>query len=223
MIRRLIAGLVLLTLAACADGARELEKPTEPLGDFKLGHAIVVTPNIVKGPVSREATDDEWIAALDSALETRFRRYEGDKFYHIGVSIEGYVLAQPGIPLVLSPKSVMILRATVWDDPPCEKLNPEPKEITVLEAVNPDTVVGSGLTQSKEVQLENLSVNAALQIEKWMRQMQRSDGWFGGSGANAATAARLAAEARSSEAGTEAARVAASAPLTETAEAAPAE
>ena len=112
MIRRLIAGLVLLTLAACADGARELEKPTEPLGDFKLGHAIVVTPNIVKGPVSREATDDEWIAALDSALETRFRRYEGDKFYHIGVSIEGYVLAQPGIPLVLSPKSVMILRAT---------------------------------------------------------------------------------------------------------------
>ena len=71
----------------------------------------------------------------------------------------------------------MILRATVWDDAAGEKLNPEPKEITVLEAVNPDTVVGSGLTQSKEVQLENLSVNAALQIEKWMRQMQRSDGW----------------------------------------------
>lgn len=193
MLQKLFVCVALLGLAACADGARELKQPVEPLGDFKLGHAIVVTPNIVKGPLSRDATDEEWIAGVDAALEERFRRYEGEKFYHIGLSVEGYVLAQPGVPLVLSPKSVVILNATVWDDAAGKKLNDEPEQITVLEAISPNTMLGSGLTQSKKVQLEALSNNAALQVEKWMRRMQREKGWFGGIEANAVTAARLAA------------------------------
>ncbi|MFZ5963961.1 hypothetical protein ACOXXX_13505 [Thalassococcus sp. BH17M4-6] len=199
MMRKLLCCLALIGLTACADGARELKEPAEPLGDMKLGHAIVVAPNIVKGPLSRDATDEEWIASLDNALEERFRRYQGDKFYHIGVSIEGYVLAQPGVPLVLSPKSVLILNATVWDDAAGKKLNTEPEQITVLEAVSPNTIVGSGLTQSKAVQLRVLSANAALKIEQWMRKMQKDKGWFGGPEADAVTAARIAAEAPAEE------------------------
>lgn len=197
MLRITIFVMALLGLAACADGARELTKPVQPLGDFKLGHAIVVAPNIVKGPASREATPEEWIAGVDAALEERFRRYEGDRFYHIGVSVEGYVLAHPGVPLVFSPKSVMILNATVWDDAKGVKLNPEPEQITVLEAVSGNTLLGSGLTQTKEAQLEVLSVNAALQIEKWMRRMQRDEGWFGGLQADATTAPEAADMAES--------------------------
>ena len=114
---RLVALLVaLLTLAACADGRRDLARPVEPLGDFKLGHAIVVAPNLVQGPASRKASREEWVAAMDAALEERFRRYEGERFYHLGVSVEGYVLAQPGIPVLLSPKSVVIVRVSVFDD-----------------------------------------------------------------------------------------------------------
>jgi len=56
------------------------------------------------GPASREADTDEWIAAVTKAVGDRFERYEGEQLYHFGISLEGYVLAQPGLPIVLSPK-----------------------------------------------------------------------------------------------------------------------
>ncbi|SIS81415.1 hypothetical protein SAMN05421759_1042 [Roseivivax lentus] len=180
--RRLFPLLACLTfLAACADGARQLNKPVEPIGDFKLGHAVVIAPNIVKGPASRDATDEEWIAAVDSAIETRFRRYQGDRFFHLGVSIEGYVLAQPGIPLVFTPKSALIVNVTVFEDATGQKLNEEAMQLSALEAPSKDTfIVGSGLGQTKEEQMAALSANIALSIETWMRKQQRDAGWFGG-------------------------------------------
>ena len=198
-----VLGLV-LGLSACANGQTDLAAPVTPLGNFKLGFAEVVAPNIVKGPVSRDASADEWIAEVDKALEERFDRYTGDKYYHIGISIEGYVLAQPGIPLVFSPKSALIVRATVWDDAAASKLNAEPEQITALESFSAETVVGSGVTQSKEIQMRNLSVNIALQIEKWMRRMQKDEGWFGGPNAEpAVTSAPEAATAVAAQSATE--------------------
>ncbi|WP_417743292.1 hypothetical protein [Salipiger sp.] len=196
---RLIPALSLvLGLAACANGQSQLKKPLVPVGDFKLGHAAVVAPNLVEGPVSRNATEEEWIASVDAAVEERFRRYEGDKFYHMGISVEGFVLAQPGVPLVFSPKSALILRVTVWDDATQTKLNAEPEQFTVLESFTAETVVGSGVTQTKAQQMRNLSANAALQIEKWMRRMQAEEGWFGGPDATpqAADAPKLPAGAK---------------------------
>lgn len=191
---RLAAALAMfLGLAACANGQRNLEKPAEPLGNFKLGFSEVVAPNIVKGPLSREASAEEWTAAVDHAIEERFDRQGGEKYYHIGTSIEGYVLAQPGVPLVFSPKSALILKVTVWDDAAQKKLNDTPEQITVMEAITPETLAGSGLTQSKAEQMRNLSANAALQIEMWMRRELRAQGWFGGEAAQDAAEARLAA------------------------------
>lgn len=178
--RRLFLCLfVLVSLGACT-AQRQLDQPLSDLGNFKLGHAAVVAPNLVKGPVSRDASPEEWIAGVDKAIEDRFRRYTGSNFYHLGISVEGYVLAQPGVPLVLSPKSALILRVTLWDDAKGVKLNEEPHQITVLESLSPETVVGSGLTKSKAQQLENLSFNAAFLIEKWLIKMNKENGWMGG-------------------------------------------
>lgn len=200
MIRWLLACAVALSLAACSqNGASQLAKLVEPLGNFKLGHAEVAAPKPVKGPLSRDASNEEWATMMDDALETRFRRYQGDKFYHLGVSVDGYVLAQPGIPLVLSPKSVLIVRVTVWDDATQSKLNEEAFQVTALEQLSGETLLGSGLTQSKETQMKNLTANAALLIEQWMRKNQKEQGWFGGIEANATTSARLAAEASGTE------------------------
>ncbi|MBE9640934.1 hypothetical protein [Salipiger mangrovisoli] len=179
-----------LTLSACANGQANLRKPVEPIGDFKLGFSEVVAPNIVKGPLSRDASAEEWTQAVDAAIEERFDRQTGGKYYHIGTSVEGYVLAQPGVPLVFSPKSALILRVTVWDDAAQRKLNDTPEQITVMEAITPETLAGSGLTQSREVQMRNLSANAALQIEMWMRRELRAQGWFGGEAAQKAAAVR---------------------------------
>lgn len=176
---RLFAAMSLLVLAACS-GGNDLDKPPVPLGNFSLGHNVVLAPNLVKGPASREATKQEWIAGIKKAVDDRFSRYEGEKLYHIGISVEGYVLAQPGIPLVLSPKSAVVLNVTVWDDAAGKKLNDEPEQITALEGLSGETVLGSGLTQSREVQLENLSKSAAKAIEVWLVDMNRKNKWFGG-------------------------------------------
>ncbi|MFP4326619.1 MAG: hypothetical protein ACLFQL_01320 [Paracoccaceae bacterium] len=177
---RILALLALLSgLAACGTDA-DLGEAPKPLGDFRLGHNIVVAPNLVKGPASREASGEEWIEAVTEALDARFRRYEGDRIYHFGVSVEGYVLARPGIPLVLSPKSALILNITVWDDAESRKLNAEPHTITVTEALTGETLLGSGLTQSREEQLRNLAVSGAKQVERWLLRQNRAERWFGG-------------------------------------------
>lgn len=70
----------------------------------------------------------------------------------------------------------MILSVTVWDDEAQKKLNEEPRLLTIYEGVSGETLIGSGLTRSKEEQLEILSRNAAARIEKWL---QSNGAWFG--------------------------------------------
>lgn len=175
---RILAGLTLLAAVACSP-VKDLEERPDPLGDFAFGHNIVVANNMVKGPVSREATEEEWKSVLKEAIGTRFDRYEGDKLYHFGVSVQGYVLAQPGVPVVASPKSVLILNLDVWDDEAGAKMNAEPKQITVLETLSGESFFGSGLTQSKERQMEVLSQQAAKQILNYLLRQHKEEGWFG--------------------------------------------
>lgn len=183
---RILALLAALSgLMACTN-SNDLDETPAYLGDFSLGHNVVVAPNLTKGPASREASKEEWIAAMTTAIDERFGRYEGERLYHLGISVEGYVLAVTGIPLVASPKSALILKVTVWDDAMQKKLNEEPHQVTVMESVSGSTILGSGLTQTKEKQLENLSRNAAKLIQAWMEQQNHEQGWFESGAAGAA-------------------------------------
>lgn len=168
MRRFLFALPVLLALAACGSATRDLAEPTEPLGDFRIGHIGVVAPNLQKLLVSRDATEDEWIAAVTKALGDRFSRFEGNKYYHLGVSVEAYSLPPPIIP----GKSALALNVTLWDDAAQAKMNPEPKQIQVIR------VFESRISKNREQQLTGLAEEAAREIEVWLREMQASDGWF---------------------------------------------
>lgn len=176
---RLIALLVSVVLLAACTNPNDLDEAPVDLGDFRLGHNVVIASKMTRGPLSREASEEEWKEAMTSAIDARFGRYEGDKLYHLGVSVEGYVLAQPGIPVVASPNSVLILLVTVWDDAAGGKLNTPPEQITIMETISGNTILGSGLTQSKAVQMRNLSRNAAKQIETFLVRRRASEGWFG--------------------------------------------
>jgi len=177
MFRSVLLLLSLLAVTACTN-PNDLDRPPVPLGDFSLGHNVVVAPNLTKGPASREASKEEWIAEMEAAIEERFSRYDGDSIYHLGISVEGYVLAVPGVPLVASPKSALIIRVTAWDDAEGKKLNAEPEQVTVVESISGETVLGSGLTQSKETQMRNLSRNAAKLIQNWLVREHAANGWF---------------------------------------------
>lgn len=166
------AGLTLLT--ACQ--TNDLKEPPVPLGDFALGLNIVITDNIQMVPISRAATPEAWKASMTKAVFDRFDRYEGTKAYNFGISVDAYALAPPGVPLVLSPKSVLAITVTLWDDAAGEKLNPEAKQFIVFERASAETVVGSGLTKTKEQQMETLTYNAAKAIEQWMLENRQ---WFG--------------------------------------------
>jgi len=172
--KTLFAALALLT-SACTS-ANDLEDPPADLGNFLLGHNVVVASKAQIGPMSRSATEDEWKTTLKAAIDERFGRYDGDRYYHLGTSVEGYVLAQPGIPVVLAPKSILIMNVTVWDDAQQKKLTEKPEQFTVFESLSGDTIVGSGYTLSKEEQMRNLSRNAAKQIETYLLKNRE---WFG--------------------------------------------
>lgn len=178
MSRLIVAIAAAAVLSACSS-ASSLDSPLENLGTFSLGHNIVIADNAQIGPLSRPAEPDDWEAAMTSAIEDRLGRYQGDGLFHIGVTVEGYNLALPGVPLVVSPKSVLIISVNVWDDSTREKLTEEPKQFTVFEALSGETIVGSGLTQNKAKQMENLSINAAAAIEKWLVENPQ---WFGVTG-----------------------------------------
>lgn len=179
MARLLLIFGFLAVLGACS-GAADLDQPPVALGDFKLGHNVAVASKAQKGPFSRDASEEELAAAMKKAVEERFGRYDGDGLYHFGISVEGYVIAAPGVPLVLSPKSVLIINFTVWDNKLGKKLNEEVHQITVLETFGSGTLLGSGFTMTKEEQLEQLAQNAVKSVEKFLVQQNREKGWFEG-------------------------------------------
>ena len=165
-----------LTLAACGPGSREpLPPEVDPLGDFRLGFNIVVANDVTRAPGSREASEDELTSALRAAMEERIGRYDGDGLYHVGLRIEAYSLGAPGIPILYSPRSVLIIALNIWDDETQEKLNPEPVRITAFES-EAGPLVGSGLVRGKEAQLEALTYHAAKEVEAYLEE--NAGAWF---------------------------------------------
>jgi hypothetical protein len=109
-------------------------------------------------------------------IEQRLRRYDGDGLYHIGVRIEAFVLAQPGIPIVLSPQSVLLLAVNIWDNETRERLNDEPIRSPPSRRQHRRAVHPLGPREVAREQLENLSISAAQEIEKLLRENEET--WF---------------------------------------------
>lgn len=177
--RLVLALMAVFTLTACGGIRDDLSETPVPIGNFLLGHNVAVVNDPVRGPFSRPAENDEWKDAMTSAVADRFNeaRFFGDTYFHIGVAVEGYVLAYPGVPLVYSPKSVLIFSVNFFEDSTQMKLNDEAIRITVFEPCCTVPLLGSGLTRSGAEQMEGLSFNAARAIERTMRT---NANWFGG-------------------------------------------
>ncbi|WOI56670.1 hypothetical protein [Palleronia sp. LCG004] len=171
---RFIAVLALVGLVSC--GARAPETERAELGDFRLGYNIVQARDVERGPFSRAATAAELTGAIEAAVERRLARYDGDGLYHIGVAIAAYVLAQPGLPVIYTPRSVLFLDVNVYDNATGQRLNSEPHRITVFEGMrNATPIIGSGLVRGKDEQLANLAEEGARAIEAWLA---RNPDWF---------------------------------------------
>lgn len=171
--------ILALTAVVAACTAPTPEDDLRDLGSFKLGHNIVVAPKVQTVPGSRPVEAQEWVDILTNEMQARFSRYEGDQLYHFGMSVEGFFVAPGGVPLVLSPKSVLAVKMTIWDDAHNKKLNAEPKTFTVFETTSGESfLLGSGNTRTREEQMKGLARNAVREIEIWMEEQHKEHGWF---------------------------------------------
>lgn len=168
----LVAGLGLLT--AC--DTNDLNKPPAPLGNFVMGLNVVIADTAQVPGISRKATADEWEAAMKQAMIDRFGRYEGSRIYNFGINIDGYVLAPPGVPVVASPRSALIIKVHVFEDATQTQLNPGGKQLTMVEGVSPESFIGSGWTQTKEQQMARMAYRAALAVQNYLLDNPE---WFG--------------------------------------------
>jgi hypothetical protein len=174
-ILRLLLSLALMgLLAAC--GAGDLKKPPVPLGDFVLGLNIAIADTAQVPGISRQATADEWEAAIKQAMDDRFGRYEGNRIYNFGINVEGYVLAPPGVPVVASPRSALIVRVHVFEDATQTQLNPGGERLIMVEGVSAESFIGSGWTQTKKQQMAKMAYRAALAVQNYLLENPE---WFG--------------------------------------------
>lgn len=170
----LITGLALM--GACTQ-TQVYEEP-ESLGEFNLRVNYAFADKAVQGPVSRDATPDEWTAAIQNAVDIRLGRYEGAQEYDIGISLEGYMLAPPGIPIIYNPKSTAIVLVNVYDVKN-EEFLAKGKQFQVLEDTTSGSAFkGSGNARTKEEQMSGLALKVADRVEEWLAEEHEDNGWF---------------------------------------------
>lgn len=170
---------VLLTCIALMGCTTELDPDSyaRPIGDFRLTHLRVNAKAPLVGALSRKASSEDLEAAVTDAVQSRFARFDGPGIYAMTADVAGYVLAAPGIPVLLAPRSLLALNVNLYvlDNGDWRQLNAETNKLVVFEDAGGDTVLGSGYTQSAAEQLAEMSENAAIEIEKWIRD---NPDWF---------------------------------------------
>ncbi len=159
---------ILAALGACGTGG-DLGETPEPIGDFRLGHVVAFADKAKSTLASRTAEATEIEAAISAAVKERLGRYSGGKFYHISVKVDAYQLAIPGVPIIASPRSAMVLKIGLWDDATATQLNEELHTLAVIEPTTSTTIFGSGYVRDSEQQLEVLAARAAELIESWLK------------------------------------------------------
>ncbi|WP_170434797.1 hypothetical protein [Ruegeria arenilitoris] len=170
----LITGLALV--GACTQ--TQLYEEPEDLGEFKLRVNYAFADKAVQGPVSRDATSQEWTEAIQKAVDIRLGRYQGSQEYDIGISLEGYMLAPPGIPVIYNPKSTAIVLVNVYDVGKKEFLA-KGKQFQVLEDTTGGSALkGSGNERTKEEQMSGLALKVADRVEEWLAEEHKDNGWF---------------------------------------------
>jgi hypothetical protein len=170
--------LLVVTTALLGCAQTRVDEAPEDLGAFKLRVNYSFADKAVQGPVSRDATPDEWTAAIENAIDLRLGRYSGPQEYDIGISLEGYMLAPPGVPILMSPRSTAIVLVNVYDVGQKEFLA-KAHQIQVLEDTSSESaVVGSGYVRTKEEQMAGLALKVADRVEEWLAERHASEGWF---------------------------------------------
>ncbi|MEX0301404.1 MAG: hypothetical protein AB3N24_03170 [Leisingera sp.] len=163
-------------LAAC--GETRLDESPEDLGAFQARVTHVYTDKALQWPLSRNADHSEWTAPIKSAIDTRLRRYDGAQQYDVAVTLEGFLLAPPGVPVLLSPRSAVVVNVFIYDVAE-KKFLAKKHQMEIFESTTGGSaLLGSGHVRTKEEQIQGLAINIADKVEEWMAEQHQEQGWF---------------------------------------------
>jgi hypothetical protein len=168
------AALLLALLAACA--RNDLAEPPMPLGEFALGLNIAVADKVQMVPISRPAEPKDWEAAIARRWTTASAsRYQGSKLYNIGISVDAYALAPPGIPVVAAPKVGAGGHGEHLGRRSAEEAEPRgPADHRLRKPVGRDGDRHRA-DADKQQQMDALAFNAAVKVEDWLLEHPE---WF---------------------------------------------
>ncbi|CUH86836.1 hypothetical protein PH5382_00755 [Phaeobacter sp. CECT 5382] len=170
----LAAMLVLLT--AC--GETTLNEAPEDLGDFNMRVSFVYTDKALQWPLSRAAEPSEWNAPIERAMEARLGRYNGTGKYDVAVTLEGFLLATGGIPVLVNPKSAAVVNVFVYDVKTKTYLAKEHQMKIFEDTTGESAIIGSGYSRTKEEQIDGLSLRIIDALEEYMAEQHAEHGWF---------------------------------------------
>lgn len=187
MIRILAFLTSLVLLAAC--GETELNEAPEDLGDFNMRVSFVYTDKALQWPLSRAAEASEWNEPIERAMAARLGRYSGSGKYDVAVTLEGFLLATGGIPVLVNPKSAAVVNVFVYDVTTQTYLAKEHQMKIFEDTTGESAIIGSGYSRTKAEQIDGLSLRIIDALEEYMAEQHALHGWFG-----AATTTPVSAE-----------------------------
>ncbi|WP_417713614.1 hypothetical protein [Pseudophaeobacter arcticus] len=172
----LLASMVLL--AACEE--TQLNEAKEDLGDFNMRVSFVYTDKALQWPLSRAAEPSEWNEPIERALEARLGRYTGTGKYDVAITLEGFLLATGGIPVLVNPKSAAVVNVFVYDVTTKTYLLKEHQMKIFEDTTGESAIIGSGYSRTKAEQIDGLALKIVDGLEEYMAKQRVEKGWFGG-------------------------------------------
>ncbi|MCD9149443.1 hypothetical protein [Pseudophaeobacter flagellatus] len=189
----LLASMVLL--AACEE--TQLDEAKEDLGDFNMRVSFVYTDKALQWPLSRSAEPSEWNEPIERALEARLGRYDGAGKYDVAITLEGFLLATGGIPVLVNPKSAAVVNVFVYDVSTKSYLVREHQMQIFEDTTGESAIIGSGYSRTKAEQIDGLALKIVDGLEEYMAEQHAENGWFDGASAAVAAGPDAAAPAPS--------------------------
>lgn len=172
----LLASLFLL--AAC--GETQLDEAPEDLGNFNMRVGFVYTDKALQWPLSRDAEPSEWNAPIERALEARLGRYQGAGKYDVAITLEGFLLATGGIPVLVNPKSAAVVNVFVYNVETKTYLARKHQLKIFEDTTGESAIIGSGYSRTKEEQIDGLALKIVDGLEEFMAEQHAEHGWFNG-------------------------------------------
>jgi len=178
MIRILALVATMVLLAACEE--TKVNEAPEDLGDFKMRVSFVYTDKALQWPLSRAAKPSEWNEPIERALEARLGRYTGTGKYDVAITLEGFLLATGGIPVLVNPKSAAVVNVFVYDVTTKTYLAKEHQMKIFEDTTGESAIIGSGYSRTKAEQIDGLALRIVDGLEEYMAEQHAEKGWFSG-------------------------------------------